>query len=190
MDFSAEQLLVIARDYWPSDMESYLRPEASPAFARLNELWRRELTRMDRWSALLGELRADLPEFIIGNATAPGDASFRCVAYPKEEDRQPTRCEWVVVGCLSVLVPVYTVYGVQYTYTDKKRSHQVFFDPLPREMRAPADIIARRIEARFEASALPRGIAETPIPLFVDPREPPNTTLFHALFISQPERVP
>jgi hypothetical protein len=57
-------------------------------------------------------------------------------------------------------------------------------------MRAPAGIIARRIVETFGAHALPREIAETAVPLFVDPQQPPNTTLFHALFTSQPERVP
>ncbi|MFL5356068.1 MAG: hypothetical protein ACJ8AN_25805, partial [Archangium sp.] len=111
----------------------------------------------------------------------------RCSVYLKSEN-QPRH--WVVVGCVSILAPVYTVFGVRNTYTGKERSDQVFFEPLPPEMQAPADLIARRIEARFEASKLPREIADTPIPLFVDPQEPPNTTLFHALFSSSPESVP
>jgi hypothetical protein len=57
-------------------------------------------------------------------------------------------------------------------------------------MRAPADIVSRRLETTFGVSTLPREIAETPIPLYVEPKEPPNTTLFHALFTSEPESLP
>jgi hypothetical protein len=97
----------------------------------------------------------------------------------------------VVVGCVSILAPVYTVYGVRYEYSRGKRLRdEVFFEPLPAEMRGPAGVIARGIEATFGVSVLPRELAGTPVPLFVDPREPPDTTLFHALFISQPASVP
>jgi hypothetical protein len=64
------------------------------------------------------------------------------------------------------------------------------FDPLRPETRAPADIIARRIEATFGANMLPREMARTPVPLYVQWKEPPETTLFHALFTSQPESLP
>jgi hypothetical protein len=192
MKLSAEQLLAIARNYWPGDLESYLGlglGKRCPEVERFHELWQRELKKIDRWREFLRSFKAELPGFILSDITAPGDASFRCGAYPETERKRPSS-RWVVVGCLSILAPVYTVYGVRYTYNGKKRSDEVFFEPLPPEMQAPADIIARRIEARFEASALPREIAETRIPLFVDPQEPPNTTLFHALFISGPARVP
>ena len=86
------------------------------------------------------------------------------------------------------------MYGVRYAYryTDKgrERSDEVFLYLLPPEMQGPASIIARGIEAAFGAQALPREIAETRIPLIVEPQEPPDTTLFHALFISEPEKVP
>ena len=57
-------------------------------------------------------------------------------------------------------------------------------------MRAPADIIARKLEATFDVRALPRDLADTPIPLIVHNREPPDTTLFHAFFDSQPDNIP
>jgi hypothetical protein len=192
MKLSAEQLLDIARNYWPGDMESYLGiglGKRCPEVDRFHELWQRELEKIDRWWDFLESFRAELPGFTLSDITAPVDACFRCGAYP-ETNRKPPSSRWVVVGCLSILAPVYSVYGVRDTYNGKKRSHQVFFEPLPPEMQAPADIIARRIEARFEASPLPREIAETPIPLFVEPRMPPNTTLFHALLSSRPENVP
>jgi len=97
---------------------------------------------------------------------------------------------WGVVGCLSILAPVYTVYGVQHEYQGKKFvDGKVFFDPLPPEMQALAEVVGRKIEAMFGVEALAREIAETRIPLIVDFVEPPATTLFHALFASDPENV-
>jgi hypothetical protein len=192
MKLSAEQLLAIARDYWPGDKESYhglFLGKRCPEVDRFHELWQLELKKIDRWWDFLESFRSELPGFTLSDITATFDACFRCGAYP-ETNRKPPASRWVVVGCLSILAPVYTVFGVRNTYNGKTRSDQVFFEPLPPEMQAPADIIARRIEARFEASPLPREIAETPIPLFVDRQEPPNTTLFHALFSSSPASVP
>ncbi|AKJ00353.1 Hypothetical protein AA314_01979 [Archangium gephyra] len=66
---------------------------------------------------------------------------------------------------------------------------KVFFDPLPPEMQALAEVVGRKIEAMFGAEALPRELAETRIPLIVEFLEPPATTLFHALFSTDPENV-
>ncbi len=65
-----------------------------------------------------------------------------------------------------------------------------FFEPLPPEMRSPADVMARNIEEIFGFNALPREIAEIPVPLIVHWKEPPHTRLFHALFTSEPESLP
>ncbi|KFA88947.1 hypothetical protein [Archangium violaceum] len=190
---SAEDLLALVRNYFRPDKDFNYRPESSPEHERFSEQWERALERMDQWRAFLRELRGELPDFDIGNVTAPCDSCFRCATYPKDKIR-PITSSWSVVGCLSILAPVYTVYGARYTYwyTDKgrERSDEVFLYSLPPEMQGPASIIARGIEATFGAEALPREIAETRIPLIVEPQEPPDTTLFHALFISEPEKVP
>jgi hypothetical protein len=190
MILSVENLISIARDYWPSDMETSLRPDRSPQATRLQERWQQELANMDKWREFLHVLGGDLPDSSIGDATTTFDACLRCAAYPAR-DRTPPHLDWVVVGCVSILAPVYAVYGVRYECINRKRTnHSLFLGPLPPEMRVPAAAIARRIEAAFGSRELPREIAETPVALFVDPHQPPNTTLFHALFASQPERVP
>jgi len=186
MTLSVEQLLAIARNYWPSTPDYQSSPEVERFWSRSAQ----EFQKMDQWRAFLHALSKELPGFTIGNITTTRDACFRCGVYLNTGREHPW-LEPVVVGCVSILAPVYTVYGVQFEYNGKKlMSEKVFLEPLPPEMRAPADIIARSIEATFGVQALPRELAETPIPLFVDPKEPPNTTLFHALFISQPESVP
>jgi hypothetical protein len=190
MALMVEQLLSIARNYWPSDLESSLRPEKSPEVARLHDLWSQQLKNMGQWAEFVRALNEALPDFTVGNITATFDACLRCGAYPKT-NRAPAPSGWVVVGCVSILAPVYIIYGMQYEYSGAKRfGEEVFFEPLPARMRAAADTIARKLEATFGARALPRELAETTVPLFVDSRKPPHTTLFHALFSSQPESVP
>ena len=190
MALSTEQLLSIAREYWPANKNLHSRLEDSPEVQRFQSRWREELERMDQWRAFLRALGEELPGVTIGDATTPRDACFRCAAYP-EADRKPPSFEQVIVGCVSILAPVYTLYGVQFEYNGAEvMSEKVFYEPLPPEMHSPAEIIAKNIEATFRVRALPREVAETPIALAVGSREPPDTTLFHALFTSQPERVP
>jgi hypothetical protein len=190
MTLSVDHLLSVAKTYWRPDKDYDFRIENSPETERFHRLWEQELKKMDQWRAFLGSIRGKLPGFIIGNATATCDSCFRCAAYPPTNQQRPSERQ-VIVGCLSILAPVYSVYGVRYEYSGKKLiGNEVYFEPFPAEMSSPATVIAKEIEATFGVLPLPRLIAETKIPLFVYPREPPNTTLFHALFISQPESVP
>jgi hypothetical protein len=200
MPISAEELLSVARNYWRSDHEFDDKPENSPETERFHDAWEQALKKLDQWRALMGELRVAFPKFNIGHATATCDACFKCMVYTNREPMPSNRQEdeprlrgWVVVGCLSVLAPVYTVYGVQYDYKGQEVSPaaaRVFLDPLPPEMQALAEVIAGKIEARFGAEALPREIAELRVPLIVHFKEPPETTLFHALFTPEPENLP
>ncbi|QRO03070.1 hypothetical protein JRI60_27660 [Archangium violaceum] len=190
MSFTSEQLLAIARNYWRADKTYHFRADNGPEYERLCGLWEEALKKIDRWWAFLDELKTDLPEFTIGDATATPDACFRCAAYSPVSSLSNTR-RFVVVGCVSILAPVYTVYGVEYErIANKRHNPRAFFEPFPAEMHNPADVVSRRIEATFRVNALPREIADTPIPFYVEPMEPPNTTLFHAFFTSAPESLP
>jgi hypothetical protein len=190
MSLSPAQLISIARNYWPSSKDHDFKQEIGPELKRLYERWEQELKKIDGWWAFLEELENELPGFTLGDATATPDACFRCVAYPAKEHPRPD-LRWVVVGCVSILAPVYTVYGVQFEYGEAARVFRAMeLDPLRPEIREPAEAIARRIEATFGVSKLPREIADTPVPLFVQWKEPPATTLFHALFTNQPESLP
>jgi hypothetical protein len=185
MPISQEQLLAVAGRYWRTD-RAY---DGSPEHKRLTDLWDEELKKIGQWWALLDELKKELPGFTIGNATATPDACFRCAAYSPMAESSERR--FIVVGCVSILAPVYTIYGVEYVSIGKKRHNpRVFLEPLPAEMRHAADVISRKIEAAFTVSALPHSIAAVRIPLHVEPVGPPNTTLFHALFTSEPESLP
>ncbi|MBZ4335525.1 hypothetical protein K8556_32330 [Corallococcus sp. AS-1-12] len=58
------------------------------------------------------------------------------------------------------------------------------------ELRGIAEVVAQRIEANYGATALPLEVAQTPVPLYVNFMKPPETTLFHALFTSEPWNIP
>jgi len=191
MSLSTDHLVAVARNYWRADKAYHSRVDSSPEHQRLGKLWEKELQKMDRWWAFLDELRQDLPDFTIGDATATPDACFRCAAYAPRTDDPSAVTQFIVVGCVSILAPVYTVYGVEYPGNDTKRLNaRVCFEPLAPALRQVAEVIARRIEATFKVTALPQGAAETRIPLYVEPREPPETTLFHALFTGEPASLP
>ncbi|WNG21698.1 hypothetical protein [Cystobacter fuscus] len=189
MPLSREQLVSIAKSYWSSNGDPRSRQELSPEAERLHARWEQELLKITQWWAFLEGLEMELPGFSIGDATATPDACFRCVAYPTGTPLPALR--WVVVGCVSILAPVYTVYGVRFEYGETTRAlREVEFDPHRPEIRAPAEVIARRLEAVFGFSTLPREVAETPVPLFVQWKQPPETTLFHALFTNEPGSLP
>jgi hypothetical protein len=191
MSLSAEHLLSVARTYWRADKIYHSRVDNSPEHKKLGELWEKELQKIDRWRAFLDGLKQELPGFTLGDATATPDACFRCAAYSPRTEAPTAPTRFIVVGCVSILAPIYTIYGVEYASTDsRRRDAKVCFEPLPSNIRHTADVIARRIEATFAVTALPREIAEMPIPLYVEPREPPETTLFHAFFTSEPESLP
>ncbi|XXF80387.1 hypothetical protein P2318_11720 [Myxococcaceae bacterium GXIMD 01537] len=187
---SVEMLLSIAQRYWRADKDYQFQQEASPETRRFQERWGEALAQITDWKAMIEELRQDLPGHVLGQLTATCDSCFRCGAYAPVEDLQP-RGRWVVVGCMSILAPVYTVYGVRFEFRGRERSgREVLLGRLPPEMCAPAEAISKRIEQRFGVSRLSPEVVTTPVPLFVEPREPPETTLFHALFTAEPASVP
>lgn len=187
---STDQLLALAHTYWRSDTTYDLRQERSPETERREERWEQALREIGRWHALLRDLRAELPRFTIGDGTATPDACFRCVVYPVKGDPLPP-FGWAVVGCVSILAPLYIVYGVRYEDTSQTRGRpKLCFEPLPPEMKPSADILSKKFEETLGLTKLPRELAETPVPLFVEWVEPPRTTLFHALFTNAPDNLP
>jgi hypothetical protein len=111
MPLSADQLLTLARNYWRADKLYHSRTDNSPEHERLGELWEKELKKLDRWWAFLDALKQELPDFTVGNATATPDACFRCAVYSPMSPSSET-LRFIVVGCVSILAPIYTVYGV------------------------------------------------------------------------------
>lgn len=195
MKLTVQELIARASHYWPADFEWHARGERPPEIDRLFGLYKQEWPRRGaQWLALVADLRQELPGYSIYNSTVPSDPSFRCTLRPPKEQRQP-RLEQMVVGCLSLIAPVYAVYGLEYEYEYKRgkrlqsSNNRLFLDELPQELREPADIVARRMEAHFRVERLTPDVAATPVPLYVDLTFPPHATLFHALLSSHPDSV-
>lgn len=186
---STEELLSTARDYWPPTLEAYSSP-TSPQLDRLRERWRHQLSNMEPWWEFIDSLQGELPAFIVWDVTATVDASLRCAIYPPK-DRRPPDGHWVVVGCMSILAPVYTVYAVRFKTPKEKQVHsELLLDLHSTEQQALADTVSTTLEATFKVSGLPHDVAQTPVPVCVEPRQPPETTLFHALFTGAPQSIP
>jgi hypothetical protein len=193
MKLSVEELIARASHYWPADFEWHERGEIPPETHRLWALYKEEWPRRGaQWLALVEDLQQKLPGYSIYNSTVPVDPSFRFTIRPPKERLKP-RLDQMVVGCLSLIAPVYSVYGLQHEYRRRKRvmsaNDRLFLDELPQELREPADVAARRIEAHFGVERLTPEVAATPVPLYVDITFPPHATLFHALISEQADSV-
>jgi hypothetical protein len=190
MNLSKEDLLEIARKHYDSTNKFHFATEASPETQRLHALWAQWIADMSSWYHLRDKLSSELPNHNTGETYPTNDGGPRCMVYPPKESSPPTS-DWVVVGCLSLLAPVYFVYGVKYNYIDGRlQNPKASFEPPPPGMEFPARVVARTIETTFGYSALSREIAETPVPLFAGWLAPPQTTLFHVLFTNDPSNIP
>ncbi|NOJ91749.1 hypothetical protein HMI51_02155 [Corallococcus coralloides] len=192
MTHSAEELLAVARLYWGADQAYAFRQERSPEDLRYEALWAEKNKEGPRWGALIKKLGEALPDCNVWDYTPPlANPSFGVLVYPHHEKimHRPQKV-WVVAGYLSILAPVYTVHCVRKEYLGNQlRSAKVFLGPVPLELQGIADTVARHIEAEYGATALPLEIAQTPVPLYVNLMQPPETTLFHALFTSEPGNI-
>jgi hypothetical protein len=185
------QLLDVAGRYWYSDEAHYLRQERGPEAARREALWEQALAKLGRWRELLRSMGARLPGYAVGDGTSPSSTScFRCIAYlPDESESSSVR--WAVVGCASILAPVQIVYGVRKTRVQGRAAVPEWLTgPLPEPLARAADVMGQVIEAEWGAEPLPWELARRPVPLFVEWKAPPETTLFHALFTASPEVIP
>ncbi|RKH21060.1 hypothetical protein D7X74_02305 [Corallococcus sp. CA047B] len=184
-----EQLMAIASHYWPASMKAALE-EGNPEFVRRSSRWDEALQFIPQWHGFLADLDTLLPGFTVGDGTVPSQSSFRCIAYPAKGVPLPP-VPWVVVGCVSILAPVFTVYGISFEYEGRKRREaRLHQSPLPEAMAGTARLIAQELETRFGVQELPREVAAIPVPVTVQWTEPPQSTLFDALFDSEPTIVP
>jgi hypothetical protein len=187
---STEDLVRIVRNYYNSSSDFLFMSEPSPEENRRQVLWMQWMENMEPWTAFRARLRAELPNYKTGEACSSADGGPRCVVYPPRKSWFP-QANWEVVGCVSLLAPVYFVYGVEYDYIDgRTQNYKASFGPPPSNMVLPTQVVARVIEEIFGFSALSREQAETPVPLYAGLLEPPETTLFHTLFTSAPGSVP
>jgi hypothetical protein len=187
---SKEELINIVRKYYDSSNAFVFTTELSPEVNRHYGIWEQWAANMGPWRAFRAALDSALPNYRIGETYPSADGGPRCMIRLPKESRSPT-FNWAVVGCVSLLAPVYFVYGVEYDYVDGRlRNQKASFGQPPPGMVFPTQVVARTIEKIFGFSALPRELAETPVPLYAGLLEPPKTTLFHTLFTSDPGNIP
>jgi hypothetical protein len=187
---SAADLAKAVRSYYDSSNDFLFTSEPTPEENRRQALWTQWIENMEPWKAFRAALKSELPNYIIGETYSSADGGPRCIVYPPKDSRTPSS-NWLVVGCVSLLAPVYFVYGAECDYVDGSlRNIRYSFEPPPPNMSLPAQVVARTIEASFGFSAVPREIVEMPVPLFAGLLQPPKTTLFHALFTSAPNSIP
>jgi hypothetical protein len=187
---SAEDLIRLVWNYYNSSNAFLFALEPTPEDERRQALWSKWIENMEPWKAFRATLRGELSNFIIGETYSSADGGPRCMIYPPIDSRTPSS-NWLVVGCVSLLAPVYFVYGAECDYVEGGlRNIKASFEPPPPNMSLPAQVIAKAIETSFGFSAVPREVVETPVPLFAGLLQPPNTTLFHTLFTSAPNSIP
>lgn len=187
---STEDLINIVRKYYDSSNVFLFTTEPTLEENRRQSLWVNWTENMEPWRALRAKLRAEFPSYKVGETFSSADGGARCVVYPSREFWLP-KANWEVVGCVSLLAPVCFVYGVEYGYSDgRTQNYKASFGPPPSNMVFPAQVVAKTVESIFGFSALPREVAEIPVPLYAGLLEPPETTLFHTLFTSAPSSVP
>lgn len=187
---SKEDLIAIVRQYYDPSKDFLFTTETSPETKRRQALWKQWIENMEPWKAFRARLRRELPSYSTGETYATDDGAARCLLHLPKESWSP-KSNWEVVGCVSLLAPVYFVYGVEYDYIDgRAQNYKASFEQPPPSMLLPTQVVARTIETMFGFNALPREIAETPVHLFAGLLEPPKTTLFHTLFTNAPSSVP
>lgn len=190
---SASELMEVCRQYYPAGrtLDDH-EHGASPEWQRFHSRWHEAMADRSRWLTLRSALEEAFPSVSVGDATAyTHDGGYRCCVYAIEP-RDGVSLE--VVGCVSVLAPLYFVYGTQHRYRGGKRENPasaIFLDSLPEALSPPTSKVARAIESVFGYQALPVQLASVPIPgLCLDHFEPGRATLFRALFTLEPALLP
>lgn len=190
MSLLKKDLMNVVQQYYDASGELHVASRPSLATERLTALWEQWIEERSAWTELRRQLKSELPGHDIGETYSTHDGGPRCLIYPPKESRTPTG-NWIVVGCISLLAPVYFVYGVECDFLEGRlRNDKASFEHPPVEMAFAAQVVARKIEATFGFSELARDIAATPVALFAGNMEPPDTTLFHVLFTNAPSRIP
>lgn len=190
MPLSKDDLIEIVQSHYRSSNTFLFTLEPSLEENRRQALWSRWIENREPWKAFRAKLRSELPHYETGATYSSADGGPRCIIYPPRESLAPSS-NWIVVGCVSLLAPVYFVYGVECNYAEGRlQNDRASFEPPPSSMALPTQIVARTIETMFSFSALPHELAQTPVPLYAGSIEPPQTTLFHTLFTNEPSSIP
>jgi hypothetical protein len=169
---STDELVAIVHRYYPTGLdpdqqhETYL---ASPEWQRYCDLWERvmRLEALPRWDEFRAALKKALPDCSFWDTTVPrtdGCRRLRVYLCPPEAPLgQPEYT--VVVGLVSVLAPVYSLYESHYVrksdgnYT-RPRIRWLFSD----QTVPYARVLADHVEEYFDCCPLPPEVGRIKVP--------------------------
>ena len=164
--FTRAELIRIAHQHYPPGSTVFIDIDrATPEFQRWSEAWDKALA-WDRWASLLNELRAAFPGRPVGNVTQPGlSACLRCCVYLEDPLPEGGRVLTRLAGAVSVLAPLYFVYGtVQHIRADDTWTRPQFFLQPPDEIRPHAELLVQHLERVLGYQPFPLELANEPVP--------------------------
>ncbi len=207
-DVTAEELLGIARRYYPSEEALPSESERTPEFQRWQETWARAVESRP-WSMLLDALRTELPGRELSLYTpAYATSAYACIIGWRESrpDGEAGYRYVRVAGAVSLLAPVYLVYGTRQLVTSlspeeqatrpwrqerERRSPPELALPPTEEMQSCADLLARCIERHLGCRRLPLEVARVQLSglriHYLHEGQPP--TLLNAFFFDDLENL-
>ncbi len=111
------------------------------------------------WPAFMKRLEQVFPGCLLWNKTIPNHVPcYSCQVYLPD---RPEGCYDAIVGLLSLLAPVYTIYGCR---DIDGGEYWVRFPPLPERFRALEQRLATLIESEFGFTRLDKEVLLTPVP--------------------------
>jgi hypothetical protein len=123
-DASIATLLEVVHHYYPEAKWAYdSNPRATPEGQRYSAAWQRALEDYARWVDLVQQFEQGFPEYGVMDITmSTGTQCYRVgVSIPKHEIPVRPPCEiHEVIGCVSILAPVYLIYGLHRVFTIKR----------------------------------------------------------------------
>lgn len=164
--FTRAELLRIAHDHYPPGSTVFIDIDRStPEFQRFSAAWKKALT-WERWTSLLGGLRAAFPGLPVGNVTQPSmSACLRCCVYLESPLPDGGRVLTRLAGAVSVLAPLYLVYAtVQHIRADGTYSQPRYFLQPPDEIRPHAELLVQHLERELDYRPFPLELANVPVP--------------------------
>ncbi|WNG20741.1 hypothetical protein [Cystobacter fuscus] len=196
MSFTVSELIELCRQYYPTGrtLDDHLH-ETSSQWQRFHAKWHEALADQHQWLEFRRRVAAAFPTSLVGDATAyTHDGGYRCCIYAVEPRDKADGVSQEVVGCVSLLAPVYFIYCTQHRYRGGRRespADTVFLEEMPVKLGPTVSRLADLIESALGCQSLPPHVARTLIPdLCLDHIEPGHASLFKALFTLEPNVLP
>ncbi|WP_143101260.1 hypothetical protein [Stigmatella aurantiaca] len=190
---------------FPAEEDDYSQPllvyQRTPEHQRWRACWEKALA-WNEWRTLLKELPRAFPGDGVGAGTQPfASACLRCFVYRKEVQPRGEIFITRIAAAVSVLAPLYVVYGTAQKYGEEggseeqrryRPSRPALSFEFPGALKAEADALSRLVEQSLGCRPFPLALAQVPLPGirvgFFNGEQAP--TLLDALFSDDLENLP